>query len=220
MDNNIAGKVVTKITLAIIAIALVDLIFVNWWIVKKESKSDRVKESEIESVGDLDTLLPSPSASPQAVGSPAPQDAKAVTSSPSPVTAVQTTATTVVQTANKEIFISMGSGSTKSKNYADLNGTDVTIDTTKYSAIETITFEASIWVEGGNGRAYAQIYNVDDKNPYIESVISNNVSTPTVKGSGSIPFPSGRKTYRVQAKTDLEQYPAHVENARIKIVLK
>lgn len=222
MDNSIAGKVVTKISLAIIAIALVDLIFVNWWIVKNDSMGQSVKESKIDDpVANLDTSFPSPNASPQTVSASNNKEQKATTPSPSPVTSTQTvTSTTVIQTANKEIFIPMGSGSTASYSYADLNGTDVTIDTTKYTGIDSITFEASIWVENGNGRAYAQLYNVDDKNPYIESVISNNVSTPTVKSSGYVPFPSGRKTYRVQAKTDLEQYPAHVENARIKVVLK
>ena len=46
------------------------------------------------------------------------------------------------------------------------------------------------------------------------------LKTGEVKASGKIPFPSGAKTYRIQAKTDITNFAAHVENARLKITLK
>lgn len=223
MENSIASKIISKITVAIFAVAVVDLIFINWWILQKstilsEWQNLNIKDNKLEAEQKIELTNPSPT--PE-IASPSPTPTSSGSgSTSSPQTIVEKQTQTVVQTANKEIFIPMGDGSSSSDKYADLNGTDVTIDTAKYSAIDSVTFEASVWVEGGNGRAYAQLYNVDDKNPYIESVISSNVSTPTVKSSGNIPLPSGRKTYKVQAKTEIVQFPAHVENARIKITLK
>src|SRR3989344_4904044 len=132
----------------------------------------------------------------------------------------QASTQTIIQTAQKEIFIPMGSGSTNSGTFSDLAGTDVTVDTAKYSQIESVVFEASIWVTGSNGRAWAQITNVNEKNPLIESQISGISGTGEVKASGKIPFPSGAKTYRIQAKTDITNFAAHVDNARLKITLK
>ena len=60
----------------------------------------------------------------------------------------------------------------------------------------------------------------NEKNPLIESQISGTAGTGEVKASGKIPFPSGAKTYRIQAKTDITDFAAHVENARLKITLK
>lgn len=114
----------------------------------------------------------------------------------------------------------MGTGATKSHDFADLTSTDVTIDTSKYATIASAVFEASIWVEGGNGAAYAQLYNVSDKIGYIESQITNNIGTAVVKASGNLPLPVGQKTYRVRAKTDIVEFAAQISNARIKITLK
>ncbi len=127
---------------------------------------------------------------------------------------------TVIQTGQKEIFIPVGSGSIKKRDWTDIPGLEVTIDTSKYPGIDSIVFEATIWPEGGNGSAYARINNISDSNPLIESQISNTSINGQLKTSGNIPLPTGSKKYGVQAKTDIENFPAHVENARIKITLK
>ena len=218
MEQSLLAKILTKMGLAILAVAMVDLIYLNWWIIKNDNL--KIKNENIDQTRAIQTEITEPT--------------PVVTPAPSPIgkldsetrrtvetkTVVQKETQTIVQTANKELFIPMGSGSTTSSTFYDLSGTDVAIDTSKYTAIESVTFEASIWVEGGNGRAYAQLYNVNDKTAYIESQISNNTASGVVKTSGKIPIPSGQKTYRVQAKTDISNFAAHVDNARIKIVLK
>lgn len=221
MDNTSSTKILGKISFAIIVIALVDLGFLNYWIVKNDKKLSNLQP----------TALATPSASGQKSGSDVVDrdvEAESPLLSPSPVEISSASKSipasvkneTVVQNAQKEIFIPLGSSSTKSNSYTDLSGLEVKIDPGKYTSIDSIVFEAAISVDGGNGRAWAQLYVVDDKNPLIESQISNPTSTPTIKTSGNIPIPGGAKSYRVQAKTELTDYAAHVDNARLKITLK
>lgn len=225
MEQSLFQRILTKIGIGILAIALFDLAFVNFWILKK-SKVEQEEENlasqviKQDSAGTTREITPTPLPIP----SQSPISPSKSTTQASPIvetkTVVEKQTQTIIQTAQKEIFIPIGSGSTNSYNFADLNGTDVTIDTSKYSAIDSVIFEASIWPEGGNGRAYAQIKNVTDNNPLIESQISNSSASGVVKTSGKMPIPSGTKTYRIQAKTDITNFAAHVENARIKITLR
>ena len=220
MDDSLPSRIFAKLGVAILAVALLDLAFVNWVIIKdqktqiansnvsEESPADKSAGVSTSDRGESPTPSPSPGAQPKEVSV---SDTKTI---------IEKGTQTIIQTAQKEIFIPMGSGSSTSSTYKDIDGTDVTIDTAKYGNIDSVVFEASIWVTGGNGRAYAQITNVNDKNPLIESQISGTSGTGEVKASGKIPFPSGAKTYRIQAKTDITNFAAHVENARLKITLR
>lgn len=211
MDQTLVPKILVKIGVAIAVVALADLVFLNYWFLKnQDGKSAEGDARPVETIAS-----PTPLASPSPTPTREPEVKTVETK-----TVVEKQTETIVQTAQKEIFIPMGSGSTKGRNFSELTGTDVTIDTTKYANIESVVFEASIWVEGGNGAAYAQLYNVNDKTGYIESQISNNTGTPVGRTSGKVPIPQGQRTYRVQAKTDLVEFAAQVSNARIKITLK
>ena len=224
MDEAETSSILSKIVIAIFLVALLDLVFINWWLLHK-STNEAVVSTQVADVKkdqngngfNSPTPVPSPTPVEKAVEKNISLGAdQKITASPVP----SPTGQTVVQNANKEIFIPMGSGQTKSGVFVDLSGVEITIDSSKYTDIDYVVFEASVWVEGGNGRAWAQVKNVNDNNPFIESQISNPTSTPTFKSSGRIPIPAGAKTYRVQAKTDLIDYAAHVENAHLKIVLK
>ena len=229
MDESLASRIFTKLGIAILAVALLDLAFVNWVIIKDQKAQSAQNSTTQETSADKSTgastsnqdasqsPLPSEETEPKQVGASEP---KTVIETPNQNGSGQASTQTIIQTAQKEIFIPMGSGSTNSGTFSDLAGTDVTVDTAKYSQIESVVFEVSIWVTGSNGRAWAQITNVNEKNPLIESQISGTSGTGEVKASGKIPFPSGAKTYRIQAKTDITNFAAHVENARLKIALK
>lgn len=218
MDKSVLSQILQKIIFAIFLIGLVDILYLNWWIFTNDMKQKPIEtiyatipsmspSASTDKTLDLDnTILPSPTDPPVVLKVP-------------PQTIIERTQT-VVQNAQKEIFIPIGSGSGASGEYSDIAGLQVTIDTTKYSTIESAVFEGSIWVEGGNGKAYAKLYNVDDKNPIFESQISSNSSTATFQSSSNMHLPISTKTYRIQVKTDLTQYAAHIENARIKITLK
>lgn len=218
MDKSALSGIFSKIVFAILAIALVDIVYLNWWVFKND-KSQKAVQADASAIAtptplaapiaeskQVSVVSPSPTASPTAV-------------KPSPQTIIERTQT-VVQNAQKEIFVPIGSGYGSSGNFADIPGLQVAIDTTKYSAIESAVFQGSIWVEGGNGKAYAQLYNVDDKNPIFESQISNNTGVAASQTSSNIHMPYSTKTYRIQVKTDITQYAAHIDNARIKITLK
>jgi len=225
MEQSLVSKILTKIGLAILVVALFDLTLLNWWLFKK-NPADLSKPANV----DRDVLTSQPpnisiSSSPMSLASETPKPS----SEPQPtvVPQMQTTQTviqketqTIIQTAQKEIFIPIGSGSTKSDMYSDLSGAEVAIDTTKYPPIDYMIFQASIWVDNGNGKAWARILNVNDNNPYFESEISSNSSIGQFRTSGKIPFTYGPKTYRIQAKTDMTDFAANVGNAVIKIVLK
>ncbi len=216
MDESFSARIFSKITIAIFVIALIDLFYINWWILKKNNQSF-VQNELSTNIGfqtpSISTPTPSTTSAPDNVVLPS-------GSIPSPSPTIIMQEKIVVQTAEKEVFIPLGTGYATSSTYSDLNGVEVTVDSTKYPNIEGVYFEAAISVEGGNGRAYAQIYNVNDKVSYIESQISNNTSTATVKYSNRIPIATGAKTYRVQAKNEFGEYKAYVDNARLKIVLK
>ena len=223
MDEGASGRILGKIGLAILAIALVDLGFLNYWVVKNDklvtdvvtalnSRQDKSEDKSTADSGQDQVVESEPSPSP----SPLPVSQTEKTSATSDTKKIQT----VVQNAQKEIFISLGSGSTKSNDWAELAGLQVTIDFSKYSGIDSMVFSGSVWVDGGNGRAWGELYNSDDKTLLIESRISSPTGTATLMTSGNIPIPAGAKTYKVYAKTDLTDYAAHVDNARIKITLK
>jgi len=219
MDDSLPTKIFTKIGVAVLVVALLDLAFVNWLIIKDQNAQNtqnrQISQEKTAEDEALETeISTSPSPEPELAAQSRENDSSGTK------TVVEKQTQTIIQTAQKEIFIPMGSGSTNSGTFYDLAGTDVTVDTAKYSQIDSVVFEASIWVFGGNGRAWAQITNVGDKNPLIESQISGTSGTGEVKASGKIPFPSGAKTYRIQAKTDITNFAAHVENARLKITLK
>ena len=220
MEDSLIQRLFAKIGIAILVIALIDLLIINWWIVKNQkSAKDEQKQQEVRTVETnpqsspiLPTLLPTPN---QNLNQKDIANANTETQK-----IIEKEIKTIVQNAQKEIFIPIGSGSTNSNSYTDLAGLQITIDTNKYSAIDSVVFEASIWVENGNGKMYAQLYNDTDKHPVWFSEISTNSAKGVLTASGNITLDRGAKTYKVQAKTNLTEYAAHVENARIKITLK
>jgi len=220
MDESLPSRIFTKLGIAILAVALLDLAFVNWVIIKDQNaqiaKNSTTQEASADKSAGASTSNQEDSPSP----SPKEETEPKQVGASEPKTVIEKETQTIIQTAQKEIFIPMGFGSTTSGTFTDIAGTDVTVDTAKYSQIYSVVFEASIWVVGGNCRAWAQITNVNEKNPLIESQISGITGTGEVKASGKIPFPSGAKTYRIQAKTDITNFAAHVDNARLKITLK
>ena len=211
---SISSGFLAKVSIAVIALALADLLYLNWWAFKGQMVRDKREDAgQTRMVTEIPAS--SPSLTPPPSGSPIVDTRTAETR-----TVVEKESQTIVQTAQKEIFIPIGSGSTNSSSYADLSGLEVTIDTAKYSQIESVVFEGSIWVADGNGKMYAQLYNKSDGHPVWFSEISTNSASGVLTTSSKITLDSGSKTYKVQAKTNLTEFAAHVDNARIKITLK
>lgn len=207
MEQSLLSKILAKIGIAILVVALFDLTYLNY-LTFKSAKTNEARTID---------LKPSPSATVEAVPDVSSQAQEAAEpAEPAPTV----TQETIVQTAQKEIFIPIGSGSTFNNNHTDLAGLEVTIDTSKYSAIDSVSFEAAIWVQDGNGKMFAQLYNKSDGHPVWNSEIATSSAKGVLTTSSKVSLDSGSKTYRVQAKTNLTAYAAHVENARVKITLK
>jgi len=217
VDSSILGRIFTKIVVAIIVLALADLLYLNWWVLSNEKQeTGNQKQDDVRVITEA-----SPSPSPVTSVPPSPGASPTVeTKTIETKTVVEKETQTIVQTAQREIFIPIGTGSTKKSSYEDLAGLEVTIDTNKYTNIESVVFEASIWVQDGNGKVFAQLYNKTEGHPVWNSEISTSSATGILATSAAITLSSGSKTYKVQAKTNLVEFAAHVDNARIKITLK
>lgn len=217
MDQSLLSKILVKMGIAIAAIVVLDLVFINYWVLKQ---SQRVEpESQRTMVVKVDkNAATSPTPTPKPGSSPTPTPAP--TTAPAQTTSTQTVVQqTVVQTP-QQIFIPIGDGSTTSNSYATLPGVQVTIDSSKYSGIASIYFEANLSVTGGNGMAYAQLYDITQNHPVWFSQISSNSPAGSLQTSPSINLDPGVNTYVVQAYTTLNQYPANVSTARIQINLQ
>jgi len=220
MDQSLLSKILIKIGIAIAVIVALDLVFINYWVLK-QSQRDKEPQSQRTVVVNVDkNIKSSPTPIPEPDASATPTPTPAPTAVPTQTTTTQTVVRqTVVQTP-QQIFIPIGDGSTTSSSYANLPGVQVTLDSSKYSNIASIYFEANLSVTGGNGMAYAQLYNSTQNHPVWFSQISTNSPTGSLQTSQQINLDPGVNTYVIQAYTTLTQYPANVSTARIQINLQ
>jgi len=146
------------------------------------------------------------------------------TSTPTPIQPTTTTPTppsfiqTVInQPSTKEIFIPLGTGQSTATDWTNVDGTQVSLDSTKYSGIKQVVFEAAISVPTANEIVYIRLFNISDGHPvwYSDVVMSGASQFLT---SQPITLDIGIKTYQVQMKTQL-QYPANLTQSRIHITL-
>lgn len=117
----------------------------------------------------------------------------------------------------KEFFVPFGAGSSSSFDWADVVGLQAYIDSTQYSRIKKVTFEASAHIPTGNQTASVRLYNVSDKHPVWFSEVSLEGGTPQLLISNSITLDSGNKLYQVQMKTSLK-YETILDQARLHIL--
>ncbi len=127
------------------------------------------------------------------------------------------TNTTSTGGGEKEYYLSFGSGSNATEDWADVPGLQAYIDTTKYNGIESARFEASLFIVNGNQKAYARLYNVTDKHPVWFSEVSLEGGQPTLLISDPISLDAGNKLYQVQMKTQL-QSPTNLLQSRVHII--
>ncbi len=124
-----------------------------------------------------------------------------------------------VEPTVKEFYIPLGSGSTNSRDYAELIGVEGVIDMANYPNVKSIIFEASMRIPTANGLVYAKLYNVTDKHDVWNSEVYAESLNGYRAESGEINLASGRKLYRVMMKSTMG-YEAILDSARIKILLK
>ena len=119
----------------------------------------------------------------------------------------------------KEFYIPLGAGTTTSKDWQDIAGSDTTIDPNNYPNLKSAYFEVSLSVPTNSGTAYARLFNVTDKHPaWFAEVQTDNAQSILVK-SGPIVLGSGNSVYRVQLKSSIGAQVV-MDLARVKIVIE
>ncbi|MEX2028604.1 MAG: hypothetical protein WD988_03870 [Candidatus Curtissbacteria bacterium] len=206
-EKSSLSKIFFKVGIAILVVALFDLLYLNYLTFKGGDAKQEARTID---------LIPSPAAET----SGAPTKGPEMDSTATGATTVNTSQQTVIQNAQKELFIPVGSGSTNSNSYINVPGAQVVIDSANYAGIKNADFEANVWVTGGNGKAYVQLYNVTAGHPVWNSEISTSSGSGVLLVSSPISLDPGENTYQIQAKTDITEFAANVSTGRIKIVLR
>jgi len=116
----------------------------------------------------------------------------------------------------REIYIPLGSGSTKSESWVELPGVETVIDSADYPNIKSMILEVSLKIPTANGRVHAKLLNVSDKHDVWGSEVSSEGSTSYRAESANITLSAGRKLYRVMMKSTMG-YDAILDWARIKV---
>lgn len=116
----------------------------------------------------------------------------------------------------KEFFIPFGSGSNATSDWEDVAGLKAYIDSTKYSSIKNVVFEASVRIPTGNEAAYVRLFNETDKHPVWFSDVSLEGGEAKLLVSSPITLDAGNKLYKVQMKTSLK-FTAILDQARLHI---
>lgn len=119
----------------------------------------------------------------------------------------------------KEIYIPLGSGSTKSRDWVALAGVEAVIDSANFPDVKSMILEASLRIPTANGRVYVKLYDVTAKHDVWFSEVWAEGSTSYRAESAEISLPPGRHLYRLMMKSTMG-YEAILDFARIKIILK
>lgn len=134
-------------------------------------------------------------------------------------TTTQTIVQTPVQEARKTTYVPLGtSAATTSTSWTDVADSGVYIDVVNdYGQNAKVSWEVSLKVAHGNGKAYARLWDDTNKIAVDFSEISteNNTSFQQVS-SGNLPFWRGRNLYKVQIKS-LNSFEITYSGGRIKV---
>ena len=130
--------------------------------------------------------------------------------------------TTIIQNSSsgaKEYYVTFGSGQSSASDWQDVTGLQLYVDSTSYSSIKSIVFEATAHIPTGNESAWVRLFNSTDQHPVWNSDISLEGGTPQFLISSPITLDPGKKLYTVQMKTQL-QFQAVLDQSRIHIITK
>lgn len=122
----------------------------------------------------------------------------------------------VKNTNQHEYIVQLGDGSSSSKEYETIVGTDFSLDTALYPDIAEVYFETTMSIPTANGFAYTKLFNVTDKHDVWSSEESMETNTPTFRQT-KIHLDNGKKVYRVMMKSTMG-FEAKLYNARLRII--
>lgn len=134
------------------------------------------------------------------------------TTTPTP----QPTATSQKANTVQEFFVPLGSGSSTASDWTDVPGVKAEVDSSKYGSIKQVLFETSTRVPDHNQIVWVRLYNETDNYIVGNSEFQYPSGTTQYFRIAEIQLGSGKKTYKVQMKTQL-QYTTVLDQARIHI---
>lgn len=118
------------------------------------------------------------------------------------------------------IYIPLGgSGSSASRDWADIGNAEVYFDLNDYPSLVEARFEGFISVKNGNGKTFARLYDATHSIGVQGSEIVSTSENFTMVISGPLSLWQGKNLYRVQVKS-LNGYDANFDSGRIKLILK
>lgn len=143
-----------------------------------------------------------------------------ISASPKEVTKTVTVTPVPSKTKSQTAYIPIaGSITTTSSEWYDAPGTEFYLDfNTDYGKAAYASWEASLKVADGNGKAFARLYDVTNKIAVNGSEISiSNNGDLTQAISGGLSFWAGNNQYRVQLKS-LNTFTVTFGSGRVKII--
>lgn len=188
----------------LILLVFINLLILDWKIFIDKKDVFVLNQQLLEGSNQEQSKSPSPT--PTIYASITPTQSPEVSESPKAKTAI------------REIYIPLGTGSTKSSSWDALEGVEAAIDLSKYSAIKEVYFQVAIRVPTGNGTVSAKLYNQSDNHDVWFSEISNDGMVSNLK-EAKVTLTEGSKLYRVYLRSSLE-YEALLDFARLKLIVE
>lgn len=124
---------------------------------------------------------------------------------------------TVSSTHAKEYVIYLGSGSTTSREWVEVEGTKTTISSANYPAIKNVEFQASLKIVGGEARA--RLKNKTTGAIFHDSEVMHNSSVVTWVARTGLPLHGGSNEYVVELRSTSGEL-SQLEGARLIITVE
>lgn len=141
--------------------------------------------------------------------------AEEVITSPSPSATPKPTPLRQGYVGQKELYVPLGSGSTKSQEWVDVGG-QAYIDTRQYQ-IKEAYFEASL--KSNSGGIWARLVNKNEGDYIAGSEVTSNTSSFVLVRSGKIALSAGNKLYGIQLRSETQQ-EVFAENAKVRLLVQ
>lgn len=208
------NRLTRTVIIIIIALVLVDLIFLNWWVLFHLKKSD--KEIIFEKKTNFSCDFSCPQSCVRAIES-ATSSIKLQSSQAPQVAVTQIIAPTTRDLPLKEYIINFGSSVWTSSDFQSVPDLIKSINPAGYGKIKNIYFEVVAHLSNENTSASIRLFNNSDKQVVPNSEVSFNSMKCQPGASVPINLEAVSKEYQVQVK-GTENATVYIDSARIRIV--
>lgn len=117
----------------------------------------------------------------------------------------------------REVFLPLGGGSTNNRDWTTLTAAQITFDPQKFGQIQSVRFEASGSIIGGE--VHARLIDITHNTIYYNTELIFNTSSPTWSRSQKFGIPEQPVTYQVQIRSSSGEL-ANLQDSRLVIETK